>query len=280
MIDEKAVVKENKLLREFKDLLLQSVLRSFKPKGGTDKDSRARKSVSRQLAGFVDEDGNAKEWIRARCLESVVASAGLDEYLGKLVDYRGSSASRITPLNIMFASSQIARALDPIIVRLLEELWSRKRLEFSRWKFDALISILNPRLDFTVPTTEVNFDVHEVERLRNLLLEMALDIFGSRSSQLRPRSVHKFSQLKSLGKAPDFSLEKLIETSKKYTSLDVSLKAGVLRWQYGSEPSIYVKDGACFYDQMEISSKGTGYNSVKKQLDLMKKAMLKRAEKE
>lgn len=279
MIEKYTSSMGNKLLNEFKDLLVRSIVNSSEvKKQGIIKDS-TQKFLLKELDDFIDKDGDVKQWLRARCLESVIASAGLNEYLKTLLSFRGSSPSKIAPLNIMFASSQIARALDPIVVRILKELYSRKRLSLSEQKLNALTAILSPTLNFSVAKSEVYFDVEEVEQLRNLLLEIALERFLSRPIQDVPRSAHKLPRLKPIGKAPDISFERLVDVSKNYANLNISLKKGVLQWQYGIEPTIFVKDGICFYDQLEVDSKGIGYDLVKRQFYLMKKTIYRTSKK-
>lgn len=266
---------KNALLEKLEDLLIQSIVESFEVRNQRTRRPSSEKLVPEELKDFVDKDGKAKQWLRARCLESVVASSGLNEYLKTLLSYRGGSPSKIAPLNLMFASSQIARALDPIVVMLLEQLHMRKKLIVSRRKLDALIAILSPRLSFSVEKKEVYFDVDQVEQLRNLLLEIALEKFHPSSIQDTPRPARRSPRLRTLGKAPDVSLEKLIDISNDYPNLSISVEKGVLRWRYAKEPTIFVKNGFCFYDQLEVDSKKIGHASVSRQFNLMKKVISK-----
>lgn len=275
MIDDHTSPSRNELLQDFKNLLFRSIVESAGiKKRGNDKYNK-KGSLVRELEDFVDEDGNIKDWLRARCLESVIASVGLNEYLKTLLSFRGSSPSRIAPLSLMFSSSQISRALDPIVVRLLRQLHTRRKLTLSERKLDALISVLSPELNFRVADTEVYFDVDEVEHTRNLLLEIALEEFALQSIQKAPRATQRFQRLRKIGKAPTISLKNLVSSSKNYANLNVSLQKGILQWKYSLEPTIIVKDGMCFYDQSEVESMEMGYDRARKQFYLMKKALSK-----
>ena len=275
MIDDHTSPSRNELLQDFKNLLFRSIVESAGiKKRGNDKYNK-KGFLARELEDFVDEDGNIKDWLRARCLESVIASVGLNEYLKTLLSFRGSSPSRIAPLSLMFSSSQISRALDPIVMRLLRQLHTRRKLTLSERKLDALISVLSPELNFRVADTEVYFDVDEVEHTRNLLLEIALEEFALQSIQKAPRATQRFQRLRKIGKAPTISLKNLVSSSKNYANLNISLQKGILQWKYSLEPTIIVKDGMCFYDQSEVESMEMGYDRARKQFYLMKKALSK-----
>lgn len=273
MIDEDERFMEQRLLHLFRYLLTSSIM------GGSKAEKKAiyegvssQRFLLEELGDFVEKDGRIKQWVRARCLESVAASIGLDEYLRTLLIFRGSSPSRTAPLNLLFASNQISRALDPIVTRLLNELYSRKRLNLSEEKLDSLNAILNPSLDFTVSSSRVFFSVDELEQLRNNLLEIALERYD-RFQLERAKSREEPQKLHPIGKVPELSLEKLIDVSKNYRNLTISLENGILRWQYGQEPPLFVKDGYCFFNQTELELRRTDYDIVKKQFNLMKKAV-------
>jgi len=263
---------KDELVREFIDLLAKSIILGSEVKKSEIKKNLKREPSKKELNDFVEKNGNAKQWLRARCLESVVTSVGLNEYLETLLAFRGSFPSRTAPLNLMFAVNQIVRALDPVAIRLLEELREKKRLNISNHHVDELIASLTPTSDFRVTKIESYFDASEVERLRNLLLEVALDKINIGSIQKFEKGP-KILKWKALGKIPRISLRKLVNASNRYSNLDISIDKGILRWKYGSEPTIFVKNGTCYYDKLEIDSRRISYDSVRKQFYLMKKAL-------
>lgn len=267
--EEDANLAKQVLLEKFKDLMRASIV-DGKETSKAIKTSE-REFVSRELADFIDKDGRVKQWLRARCLESVVASAGLEEYLNTLISFRGSSPSKMAPLNVLLVSNQISRALDPIAAKLLRDLQKKPNLAISKEKLNSLVTILSPTLDFSVSVNDVYFDVDEVERIRNLLLQIALEKMYS--SMVEKELSEPFPRLRRIGKAPVFSFDRLALASERNSLLRVDFSRGILRWKYGTEPTIFLARGLCYCDQREIESGKTSYDLVKRQYYLMKKVL-------
>ena len=226
------------------------------------------------LSDFIEKNGRAKEWLRARCLETAIASAGLDEYLSTILNFRGISPSKTSPINLMFASSQISRALDPIVVKLLED-YSKRNIHIPKEKWDALLTILKPRLDFTVDIRDVYFDVDELGYLRNLLLSAALDkIVNVSDNCITDKNTHENGPiLEFLEEVPGVTFEKLLEASKEYFGLKITIDRGILKWKYSQQPTIYIFENRAFFDLREMKNTNASFDVVKRQIYLMKRAV-------
>jgi len=233
-------------------------------------DQKIDKAVINDLSHFINEDRTAKQWLLARCFETCVASLGLDEYLKTLICFKNSNPGKNAPINVMLASSQIARAFDPITVSVLRKLGDQA-LGISRQQFEALLSILTPRMDFSIKpeNRDVLFDRDEMERVRSSLLKEIVDELHQKNLKFQP--LNQPPELKSIAKISSISIDKLIEASKKYRKLSVTLENGILKWKFGKEPSLFVKGSLCLYDELEIEQKGFTLDDVKKQFYIFRK---------
>lgn len=257
------------LFEKLRDSLRQSIL--ICSENGSKKQSSNEVSSEIELNDFIEKNGKVKEWLRARCLESASASIGLDAYLQTLLSFRGSSPSTTSPVNLLFASNQIVRALDPIAVKLIGEHLQRSS-RVPKEKLRALLDVLKPKSDFTICEKDVYFDVDEVGYLRSLLLSDALERLHIPNFD-KGETIERRVNLEFLGQIPEISLERLREASKKNPSLRIVFTGGILQWKYGAEPTIYVHENRVFFDLSEIEKMNASYDSVRRQFYLLKRAL-------
>jgi hypothetical protein len=258
------------LLEKFKSIVISGVVKDQNEKEIIS-DSEMP-FIQEEFSDFIDKDGKVKSWLRARCLESAVASYGFEEYLKTLLGFRGSSPSKLAPINAMLVSNQIGRSLDPLIIKLLREQRNKKYLQFSKEKLETVTHVLNPTLDFTIMNTDTVFTVDELEKLRNILLEDAIErVFGSsfneKNNILQPK-------LHLLGKAPEIDMQRLFDASKRHPKLRIELSKGTLIWKYGTEPSLFISKGSCYFNQLEVDSNDdSGRSKILRQFYLMTKVL-------
>lgn len=269
---------EKKLIEEMKYRLFNNVLiglsksSSFPRKKEFDHSSR-----SFQLKNFFSETGEAEAWLRARVLESVATSVGLDEYISALIYFRDSSPDKMAPINSLFASSHIARALDFFILELLKRLENKKKLIIDEERIKAIKSILGEKNSLKVEFHDEIFGIEEIEHTRRLILNEAFNLLEAKHLTIKQEiKLDHFlripEDLTPVEEAPDLNLKRLTKLSQHYRNLLILIIDGILVWQFGKEPKLFIKDRAFHYSpRRSLEYKKTSLAEAKRQVRIVKR---------
>lgn len=266
---------ERKLAEEMKYRLFKNVLFNIGETSFFQKNERFDYSTcSPELKDFFAETGEAEPWLRARVLESVATAVGLDEYISALVRFRNVDPDRIAPINSLFASSHIARSLDFFILEILSSL--PKKMMISEEKKKVITSMLGNKESLKVRFYEEVFDIAEIEYIRRVILNKALDLFEAKlppaGTENRLAELRRIpNDLRPVEKAPDLKLRYLKKLSQRYRNLIALFIDGVLVWQFGNEPRLFVKNGIFHYSPKSSQSrKRTSLTEAREQVRIIK----------
>jgi len=249
----------NSRIGALRAVIQSNILPEHKVEGLTSKIGDTIPSFFTKINGEV----KVKPWLKTRLFETVLASAGMDEYLKELLSHEDVKPEEV-PINSLLASFLISNSVNPFAFELINELASGRKISLTREQMDALSVVLKPKKDYAIYEKSVHFSSEQVQNIRNEVLRKSLDILAAyeqykSADSRKPQAIHKIpNDLRRVTYVPDFTIEQLLLISSKYgASLKLTFVDGYLVWQFKDQPAIYIKFGEAYYSPRYSRRKGT-----------------------